>query len=116
MASMVSESCNSRARLMLTEPIKRFGILLVFMALSGCGDECSKYSAYTCDQLDKATYNAFFYFPDGREYGLGIAQGLGQCGGMAQSFAASKKMSRDSGWGYVCCLKTKDSECAEKHR
>jgi hypothetical protein len=84
--------------------------------LSGCGDECRDYSAYSCSQIAKATYNAYFYFPDGREYNLGVAQGLAQCGSLAYSYASSKQMGQDTQWSYVCCMKTKDSECAEKHR
>ena len=90
---------------------------IAVLALNGCGDECKEYSNYSCKQLEKATYNAYFYFPDGnKEYYLGLAEGLSQCGAMAHSYASSKQFSRDSGWSYICCLKTKDSECAEKHR
>lgn len=91
--------------------------IIAALSLSGCGDECKEYSNYSCSQLEKATYNAYFYFPDGnKEYHLGVAEGLSQCGVMAHSYASSKELSRDSGWSYICCLKTKDSECAEKHR
>jgi hypothetical protein len=70
-----------------------------------------------CDGNNSAVYNAYFYFPEGnKEYYLGIAQGLNQCGAMAHSYANSNNLDSSSGWGYICCLKTKDSECAEKHR
>lgn len=96
--------------------------LLIFsfvatIVLLGCGDSCNEYSALNCKQLEKATYNAYFYFPDGnKEYSLGVARGLNQCNAMAHDYARSKQFSKNSGWSYVCCLKTKDSECAEKHR
>lgn len=87
------------------------------LGLSGCGDECKEYSDYSCKQLEQATYNVYFYFPDGKkEYYLGTTEGLSQCGAVAHNYANSKEPSRDSGWSYICCLKTKDSECAEKHR
>lgn len=48
------------------------GIIAV-LALNGCGDECKEYSNYSCKQLEKATYNAYFSFPDGnKEYTLGL--------------------------------------------
>jgi hypothetical protein len=85
--------------------------------LFGCGDSCREYSKYSCKELEQATYNAYFYFPSaGREYFLGMAQGLQQCGAMAHSYAASKNLSSNDGWGYVCCLKTEKSACEEKHR
>lgn len=91
--------------------------LVAAACLSSCGDSCREYSAYSCSQLEKATYNAYFYFPDGnREYFLGTVVGLPQCGALAHSYASSKQLSRSSGWSYICCLKTSDSECAEKHR
>lgn len=86
-------------------------------ALTSCSDSCRDYSAYSCAQLEKATYNAYFYYPgDEREEFLGVANGLPRCAAMANSFASSKNMSRSDGWSYVCCLKTETSNCAEKHR
>jgi hypothetical protein len=35
---------------------------------------------------------------------------------MAHGFAASKNLSGNKDWGYICCMKTEDSECYEKHR
>lgn len=89
---------------------------MAILGLSGCGDECREYSAYTCKQLEIATYNVYFYYPAGTEEYLGVVEGLRQCGAMAYSYASSRDLSRESGWGYVCCLKTSDSACAEKHR
>ena len=85
--------------------------------LPACGDSCREYSAYSCAQLEKATYNAYFYYPGNtREEYLGTANGLSHCGSMAHAFASSKNLSRSDGWNYVCCLKTATSNCAEKHR
>jgi hypothetical protein len=90
--------------------------------LATCGDECKVYSNYSCKQLEKATYNVYFYFPEkngadqDKEYFLGTAQGLSECGAVAYSYADSKNLKPSSTWSYICCLKTKDSECAEKHR
>lgn len=85
--------------------------------LGGCGDRCSEYSDYSCKEIEKATYNVHFWFPESdRDYALGTVSGLSACGATAHSYAASKGMSPDSGWSYVCCMKTENSECAEKHR
>lgn len=86
------------------------------LLVAGCGDECSNYSDFSCKQIQSATYNAFFYFPDNTEYYLGIANGLDQCGSMAHSYAASKNVARSERWSYICCMKAKGSECYEKHR
>ena len=79
-------------------------------------DSCKSYSDYTCKQLENSTYNAFFYFPDDTEYYLGTVYSLSGCGRAANRYASSKNLSRSDGWGYICCLKTSNSNCAEKHR
>ena len=89
---------------------------LLILAGCGFGDDCREYSDFTCKQIDKATYNAYFYFPDGKEYYLGNTVGLSSCGNMAFSYAASKDLSRGDGWSYICCMEAKGSSCYEKHR
>ncbi len=91
--------------------------ILATFALIGCSDECREYSDFTCKQIESATYNAYFYFPNGeKEYYLGVSYGLQQCGALAHSYASSKELGSNSGWSYICCMKTDSSECAEKHR
>jgi hypothetical protein len=93
------------------------GIWFACLFVAGCGDECQEYSKYSCSKLEHATYYVWFRFPDGdKDYNLGLASGLAQCGSIASSYASSKTLTRSSGWSYVCCLKTSDSDCAEKHR
>ena len=41
--------------------------LLVTIALSGCSDECREYSDFSCSEIQKASYNVYFYFPSGTE-------------------------------------------------
>ncbi len=65
--------------------------------------------------LGSSSFNVYFYYPDNREEFLGQAAGLPLCGSLARSKASSLNMS-GANWGYVCCLKTSSSECAEKHR
>jgi hypothetical protein len=90
---------------------------LVASGLVGCSDACSEYSDYSCDEIAKATYNVHFVFPDSdRDYMLGTVSGLSACGTTAYDYAASKGLREDSGWSYVCCMKTEKSDCAEKHR
>jgi len=91
-------------------------VSLLLLILSGCSDECSDYSDFSCKEIQKATYNVYFYYPSGKEEYLGIAHGLAQCGSIAHGFAASKSLSSNRDWGYVCCMKAKGSECYEKHR
>ena len=86
------------------------------LMLPGCGDECSDYSDFSCKEIENANYNTLFYFPSGSEKNLGKANGLGQCGSMAHSFAQSKNLSRNDGWSYICCMEANGSQCYEKHR
>ena len=87
--------------------------LLAITTLTACSDQCREYSEFSCDEIQKASYNVYFYYPSEAEEYLGQAEGLAQCGSIAHSFAYSKKLDR---WGYVCCMRVKGSECYEKHR
>lgn len=94
------------------------GILVAIAAISlaGCGDECSKYSDFSCGDIQDASYNVYFYYPSGTEEYLGVSSGLSQCGSMAHGFAATKNLTGNRDWSYICCMKAKGSECYEKHR
>ena len=96
--------------------LMNFSVVLTAAFTSGCGDECSSYSDFSCSEIQKASYNVYFYFPDNSEYYLGSAEGLSQCGSVAYSYAASKNLTSNREWTYICCMKAKGSECYEKHR
>ncbi len=64
---------------------------------------------------ETATFNAYFYYPDNREEYLGQLRGLSACQMAAGSRASALGIER-AHWGYICCLKTSKSECAEKHK
>lgn len=94
-------------------------LLAICLFLSGCdvNDECRKYSNYTCAQIEAASYNVLFYFPNGeKEYFLGNVEGLKQCGVVAFNYANTKKLTNNDRWSYICCMNTKTSSCQEKHR
>ncbi len=61
------------------------------------------------------TYNVYFYNSDMDESFLGAVTGLDKCGEVALNYSYSKNLERGE-WSYICCLQTKDSSCAEKHR
>lgn len=90
--------------------------LLAGAVLTGCADECREFSEFSCSRIEKAKYNAHFYFPDGREELLGQTRNLEQCGDVVHGFAASRGLGDDDGWSYVCCMRAKGSECYEKHQ
>jgi len=90
--------------------------MLILACLSGCGDECKEYSDFSCDEIENAPYNAYFYYPSGTEEFLGQVESLSQCGSLAHNFASSKELDRNNEWGYICCMRAKGSECYEKHR
>lgn len=79
-------------------------------------DSCRSYSDFTCAQLERSRYNAYFYFSDNKEVFLGESVSLSGCGSMAYSYANRKGLGRGDGWGYICCLIAKGSSCYEKHR
>lgn len=84
------------------------------VALYGCGDSCTEYSEYNCKQLAEATYNVYVTLPGGRERFAGEAVGLDGCEDIADELSSQEEDR--SGWSYICCLKTEESSCAEKHR
>ena len=91
--------------------------LMVASTLCACGDECREYSEFTCKELQRATYSVVFFFPrQDRPYDLGTASGLASCGDIAHQYAASKNLSNNRDWSYVCCLHANGSSCYEKHR
>ncbi len=79
------------------------------------GDECSEYSDFSCEEIQEAKYNVYFYFPDGRDEYLGETEGLSNCGDIAANYAAEKELSR-ADWSWICCMITPKSSCQEKHR
>ena len=91
-------------------------LILTTFTLIGCSDECREYSDFSCDDIEKASYNVYFYYPSQSEEYLGVAQGLSQCGNIANDFAYSKELNRNPSWSYICCMKANGSECYEKHR
>ena len=78
-------------------------------------DSCKQYSDYTCKQLENSPYNVYFYWPNNSEEYLGQSSSLSQCGDMAVNFSYRKSIQNED-WGYICCLITNSSSCAEKHR
>jgi hypothetical protein len=66
-------------------------------------------------------FNVYSYYPkrgseELRGEYLGQVTGISACQRAAPNFAGSKNMNRSDGWSYICCLQTKTSSCAEKHK
>ena len=91
-------------------------LFVLFLLISCDSDSCREYSDYTCKELENSNYNVYFYFPNDDEIYLGVSDSLSGCGNAAYNYANSKKLKNSDNWDYICCLKTKDSQCAEKHR
>ena len=91
-------------------------LLTLFYLISCDSDSCREYSDYTCKELENSKYNVYFYFPNDYEVYLGVSESLSGCGNAAYDYAYSKKLKKSDNWDYICCLKTKNSQCAEKHR
>lgn len=74
------------------------------------------------DELPLSRYedvyvHVWFTFPDGdQSYDLGRTKGAASCGAIAHDYAASKQLSYNSGWSYVCCTEEDGSECYRKIR
>ena len=91
------------------------------MCLAACSaDSCREYSKYTCAQLERKTYNVLVYPPsdsyEPREYFAGESTGLEACGSTAHAYAEDHRFAGSADWSYICCLKTDQSSCEEKHR
>ena len=106
----------------LRPPLIPCFLVIIFATSASAGifdlfrrDSCKQYSDYTCKQLENSPYNVYFYWPNDREEYLGQSSSLSQCGDMAVNFSYSKEVQNEN-WGYICCLITKNSSCAEKHR
>ena len=80
-------------------------------------DSCRDYSDYTCSQLENSRYNVYVWLAPSKfgdePFTVGTSNSLSQCSSMARNFAYRKDRKMDD---YICCLITKDSSCAEKHR
>jgi hypothetical protein len=85
--------------------------VIVSLILVGCDDGTLPLSEY-----EKVDVNVYFYFPDQKEEYLGKTRGASSCGQMAHSFAARKKLTSNSDWGYICCTIRKGSQCYNKIR
>ena len=102
--------------------LRLVGLMVGVATICGCSmDSCREYSKYTCAQLEKQTYNVYYYDKDARtgeeqEFPLGQTIGLQSCGTLAWNKAAVREDERGGEWSYICCLQTSDSACAEKHR
>jgi hypothetical protein len=84
---------------------------------AGCNDRCTDpTSAFSCKDLEEKDHAVFLTFAD-KNNGklLGVTKGVAACRSMAYKHANSINLTKESGWSYVCCTKTADSECAEKH-
>ncbi len=78
-------------------------------------EPCKVGTEYTCSELENAQYIVYFYSPDKEEKYIGLARNLATAKIISVQYANSLNLSRDSGWTTTFCLKTKSSECAEKH-
>jgi len=97
--------------------MKKLLFLVFMLVLASCEkDRCRSYSDFTCEEIEQANYNVYFYFPDQQEEYLGQTTGLSSCGSIAHSFASDKNLYGNSEWGYICCMITSESQCYEKHR
>ncbi len=95
--------------------LKIFTILVSVFFVSACGDECSSYSDFSCEQIQSAEYNVSFSYPSGDYEIIGNVQGLSNCGALAHSHAYDKNLENEP-WSYVCCMVANGSSCYKKHR
>jgi hypothetical protein len=70
------------------------------------------------DVTETNSYNSFFVFPkpDERIVYVGTVKGLSSCKYAVSDYYSKRRKFVKGQWDYICCLKTADNECAEKHR
>lgn len=107
---------------MSSKSIARMGLMTVVIAglclmQVGCIGNCTDPpSEFSCKDLEEKDHNVYLTFAD-KNNGklLGVTKGVAACRSMAYKYANSINLSKESGWSYICCTKTADSDCAEKH-
>lgn len=68
-------------------------------------------------EVEEPSYEVWFTFPNNdKENYIGTTKGLDSCEFIARSYADSNILEYTNEWDYTCCLVTKDSSCAEKHK
>jgi len=80
-------------------------------------DSCRSYSDFTCAQLENSRYQVHVWLSPSKQgddpTSLGISSSLSSCAAKARNYAYDRNKKLDD---YICCLVTKTSNCAEKHR
>ncbi len=72
------------------------------LLISGCGKD-----------LEKETFDVYLIAKDGKEEKVDTVVGISECRKKAENLALYKNYIE---YDYTCCLKTADSDCAEKHK
>ncbi len=93
----------------------RVALLGAVFLLAACKDNCQSFSKYTCKELEKTTYNVWFYYRTGNPIFAGATTGLENCRSMAKSYAEANTRG-GSGWSYSCCVVKTNSTCEERHK
>lgn len=70
------------------------------------------------DATETYSYNSFFVYPEPEEKKVyvGTVTGLSSCKYIVSDYYAKRHKYIKGEWDYICCLRTKESECSEKHR
>ena len=70
------------------------------------------------DVTETNNYNAFFVYPepDAKKAYVGTVVGLSSCKYVVSNYYTKRRKYIKGEWDYICCLKTEDHDCAEKHR
>ena len=80
-------------------------------------DSCRSYSDFTCAQLESSKYQVHVWLSPSKRgddpTSLGMSYSLSSCSAKARNYAYDSNKKLDD---YICCLVTKTSNCAEKHR
>lgn len=85
-------------------------LLVIFSIFSLCA--CKKE-----DEEDRNNnyYNVLFITPKGERSYIGTVRGISSCKYTASSYY-SHRLWIGKNWDYICCLRTKENECAEEHK
>jgi len=117
--------CSAARLLVVKMPIiwynknmSKYSILLIVISL---------FFTISCEKKEETTeklqYNSYFVYPvdninkdNSPKTYVGTVKGLSSCKYIVSKYYSDRRKFIKGDWDYMCCVRTKESSCAEQHR